>query len=110
MLAGSRFGNNTIGMSFLETYYRRSHDIWAKNLGFHEVIAVIAFFQHKCMLYGCNYMDITIAVFSRAIYFKFKMLYNLADEHLAKPLRKGHHHMSRNTKASKMSVIFQKYY
>ncbi|ODM89736.1 Gustatory receptor for sugar taste 64a [Orchesella cincta] len=88
-ISGRRFGNFTDNMSALETYYRRSHGYWALTLGYHEIFAVLAFLQHKCMLYSCNFMDIMLAVFSRAIYFKFKMLYRLANEHLAKPLRNG---------------------
>ncbi|CAL8093430.1 unnamed protein product [Orchesella dallaii] len=95
---GLRFGNATANMPELETYYRRSHGYWASTLGYHEIFAVVAFLQHKCMLYGCNYMDIMLAVFSRAIYFKFKMLYRLANDHLAKPLRNGVSH----TKSGKM--------
>lgn len=98
-ISGSKVANETTSLSPLESYYYKSHEHWAKFLGYNEIFAVIAFIQHKCILYGWNYMDIMIAVFSRAMYFKFKMLYKLATEKLVKPLRKGqngdnHHHDS----------------
>jgi len=105
IIIGRRFGNLTNNISALETYYRRSHGYWASTLGYHEILAVVSFIQHKCMLYGCNYMDIMLAVFSRAIYFKFKMLYRLANEHLAKPLRKG---VSLSKSSKMMSIFFIK--
>ncbi|CAL8116987.1 unnamed protein product [Orchesella dallaii] len=88
-ISGNLHKNSTEKESVLETYYRRSHNHWAKKLGYHEIFVVLAFLQHKCMLYAYNYLDIMLAVFSRAIYFKFKMLYKLANEHLVKPLRNG---------------------
>lgn len=73
--------------SLLEHHYNKLHEPWAKYLKYNEFFGVITFLQHKCILYSWNYMDIMIALFSRAIYFKFKTLYKLAMENLVNPLR-----------------------
>lgn len=88
-ISGTEFMKNTSDdMSILETYYRRSHYHWANVLDYNGIVAVIAFIQHKCMLYSWNYMDIMIAIFSRAMYFKFKMLYEMSKEMFVKPMKK----------------------
>lgn len=73
--------------SSLETFYWRSNPHWAAIFGYNGFFAVLAFIQHKWMLYTWNYLDVLIAVFGRAMYFKFKMLYELSNEHLAEPLK-----------------------
>lgn len=45
-----------------------------KIFGFNTAIALYATIQHKVQLYAWNFVDILIAVFARAIYFRFDKL------------------------------------
>jgi len=78
--AGEKFSNTTGNLTSLETFYWRSQNHWANNIGYHWFLLVFAFIQHKWILYSWNYMDILIAVFARAMYFQFKTLYKVAKE------------------------------
>ena len=58
----------------LEVYYIRSHENWAGLIPYHPILGIYVFLSNKFALYAWNYMDITIALLSRALYQKFKVL------------------------------------
>lgn len=72
-------------MTELETYYWRAHYHWATVIGYNWFFAVLGFIQHKWILYAWNYMDIVVAVFGRAMYFRFKCLNEEAEKKLLGP-------------------------
>lgn len=80
---GGKFPNDN--KTSLETYYVRAHHHLNQVLGYNPVMAVLAFLQHKLILYSWNYMDILIAVFARAMYFRFKSLYEYSVANLLGP-------------------------
>lgn len=72
--------------SVIQMYYWRAHPYWNKVLGSHPILAVLAFLNHKFVLYGGNYVDILMSLFARALYFKFYALYKTAEEALLTPI------------------------
>ncbi|CAL8093433.1 unnamed protein product [Orchesella dallaii] len=101
-----KFRNISTNQSFLETYYWRSNRHWWDILGYNGFLAALAFIQHKWMLYSWNYLDIIIAVFARALYFKFKTLYELSDEYLGHPQSNGGE-LSKGTKTMNRAAWLQ---
>ncbi|CAL8093427.1 unnamed protein product [Orchesella dallaii] len=77
-ISGEKYSNKTDNLTTLESYYWRSQSHWGNILGYNWALAVLAFIQHKWILYSWNYIDILIAVFARAMYFQFKSLYKVA--------------------------------
>ncbi|CAL8093421.1 unnamed protein product [Orchesella dallaii] len=75
---GKKHANKTFG----EAYYTGFHKSWANCISYHPVVATIAFIQHKCTMLAWNYIDILIAVLGRALYYKFKIISELAKESL----------------------------
>lgn len=69
-------------MTTLEAYYWRANETWATVIGYNWFFAVLAFLHHKWILYAWNFMDIVIAVFGRAMFFRFKCLYEEAEKKL----------------------------
>ncbi|CAG7717221.1 unnamed protein product [Allacma fusca] len=57
-----------------ELYYSRSNSLWASLVPYHHAINLFLFFSDKLVLYAWTYTDLIIAVFSRALYFKFHAL------------------------------------
>ena len=64
----------SLNASALEVYYIRSHESWASLVPYHPILGIYVFLSNKFALYAWNYMDITIALLSRALYQKFKVL------------------------------------
>lgn len=79
---GNKQKDKHTNMTHLETYYWRAHPHWATVIGYNWFFAVLAFFHHKWLLYSWNYMDITIAIFGRAMSFRFKCLFEEAENKL----------------------------
>lgn len=73
--------------SLLQMYYWRAHPYWNNSIGSHPILWVLAFFNHKFILYGGNYVDILVPLFSRALYFKFNALYKTAEKALIQPMQ-----------------------
>ncbi|CAG7727747.1 unnamed protein product [Allacma fusca] len=69
-------------MTAWEVYYVRSHGQWVEIVPYHAAIAVYVFISNKLALYAWNYLDITIIVLARAVYFRFKALYDLGEAEL----------------------------
>ncbi|CAG7722153.1 unnamed protein product [Allacma fusca] len=61
-------------ISAWETYYVRSHQLWANVIPFNLAVSIFVFISNKIGLYAWNYMDLTIVILARAMYFKFKAL------------------------------------
>ncbi|CAL8136734.1 unnamed protein product [Orchesella dallaii] len=72
--------NHSATFTSFESFYWRSNPHWASALGYHWFVAVIAFLQHKWMLYAWNYIDILLAIVGRALYFQFKALCEIAEK------------------------------
>ncbi len=71
--------------SILEVYYLRSHKEWLRVYNGTEDAATLGIFvytSNKLALYSWNFADILLILFSRALYFKFKMLNEVAAQRL----------------------------
>jgi hypothetical protein len=69
----------------LEVYYRRAYREWLSvynGTGGAQFLGVLVYTTNKMALYAWNFADILIIFFSRALYFKFKRLNELARERL----------------------------
>ena len=68
--------------SAFEVYYTRENENWAKLVPYNFPVATYVFITNRISWYSLNYMDLTTAILSRAMAFKFKMLYRQARRHL----------------------------
>lgn len=80
-----KYGKDNSDVSILKMYYWRSHLYWNHKLGYHPIFAVVAFIMHKWLLYGWNYVEILSGLFFRALYYKFKALYECAQAEALQP-------------------------
>lgn len=71
-----------IDQSSLKCYYNLVYPHWDHIIGYHPVISIFVFLLHKWMWYALNFVDILIAVLSRALYEKFKTLNQLSKDKL----------------------------
>ncbi|CAG7824772.1 unnamed protein product [Allacma fusca] len=72
-------------VSFLnpwETNYVESHRLWSNLIPFSLVSGILVDISNKLVVFTFTYMDLTIVVFSRALYFKFLKLKELAEQAL----------------------------
>ncbi|CAL8136714.1 unnamed protein product [Orchesella dallaii] len=76
----TRVYNRSATFTSFESFYWRSNPHWASALGYNWFVAVIAFLQHKCVVYAWNYIDILLAIVGRALYFQFKALGEVAEK------------------------------
>ncbi|CAL8093415.1 unnamed protein product [Orchesella dallaii] len=81
-----KYGKETGDAPIHKMYYWRGHVFWNNVVGYHPIFMVIAFFTHKWVLYGWNYIDVFMALFCRALYYKFKVLCKAAEDTLFLPL------------------------
>lgn len=81
--------------SIIQMYYWRAHPYWNTFIGYHPVLAFMAFLYHKLVLFGGNYVDILMALFARALYFKLNALYKVAEEKLLSPIFATEDHFGR---------------
>lgn len=76
-------GQNETNATVFEVYYERSFKGWTyiynESTGA-PFMAVFVFLANKFSLYSWNYGDLLIAVFSRALYYKFKRLNEVVQE------------------------------
>ncbi|CAL8093411.1 unnamed protein product [Orchesella dallaii] len=77
-----RYGKETGNAPIHKMYYWRSHAVWNNAVGYHPIFLVIAILTHKWVLYGWNYIDVFMALFCRALYYKFKVLCKAAEDTL----------------------------
>lgn len=74
-----------MNISIIQMYYHRAFPHWNESIGYHSILAFAAFISHKLALYGVNYVDVLLALFARALYFKFKAICKIAEEKLLSP-------------------------
>lgn len=65
---------NEVNKTTLEVYFQRANPRLYEVFGYNAGLAVYAFILHKFLLYSWNFLDIAIAVFARAMYFRFASL------------------------------------
>lgn len=75
-------GTLSENITSLEIIYYNDCSNWANLFEYNWVIALAAIVQKRWMVLVWNYMEVCIAVIGRALYFRFKVLHELAEEKL----------------------------